>query len=53
MKVENLWQIIFDKGNEIHKNLFGSDVSAVENDQVREYFNKRSEEIKGRLDGRL
>lgn len=53
LKVENLCHEIFVKGNKIHKELFGSDISAVENDQVREYFNKRSEEIKGRIDGRL
>ena len=53
LKAEDLWHDIYHKGNEIHKNLFGFDISAAENDQVREYISMRLEEIKGRIDGRL
>lgn len=53
LKTEDLWHDIYHKGNEIHKNLFGFDISAAENDQVREYISMRLEEIKGRIDGRL
>ena len=53
LTVENMCNEILSKGNDIYSNLFGSDIYAVEHGQIREYLDIRSEEIHGRIDGRL
>ena len=53
LKADSLWREIFGKGNAIYKNLFGVDISNVEDQEIHNYYFKRNEEIQGRIDGRL